>query len=211
MNSTESTKLLNESTSNFKRALVKLFELVLRFMSRAIQLFDMNGLTRAVNALFNPEIVLEFCDQAQPLLNEVQTAFENHYRVHCHEWQQALREKAATLKELIDDMHAPLNRIDLNVSRIEQSISAADRIKILHWMSTVEYDRVHSSAKAGRTPGTGGWFLKHPNYQRWRRSKVSMLLWLHGIRTSTQPIRQLKIANQGDSWRWEDQACFNSS
>ena len=64
-----------------------------------------------------------------------------------------------------------------------------ERLKILQWLSNVQYRKHHQSISKCLLDGTGSWLLDKPQYMEWRNSSVSSVLWLHGIRKC--PIRPL--------------------
>lgn len=64
-----------------------------------------------------------------------------------------------------------------NVLRTEQK-----KGQILSWLSEIEYIKHHWNALEGILDGTGHWLLGKREFREWRTSKVSSILWLHGIR-----------------------------
>jgi len=57
--------------------------------------------------------------------------------------------------------------------------------KIITWTSEIPFQKMHNSAREGRTPDTGEWLLEHEEFKKWSSSDESMILWLHGIRKSS--------------------------
>ena len=52
----------------------------------------------------------------------------------------------------------------------------------LDWISDIDVGAKHQSVKSKRTPGSGKWFLSHPEYQRWLGSSSSQKLYCPGER-----------------------------
>jgi len=64
-------------------------------------------------------------------------------------------------------------------------------MKILDWISTIAYEDNHKTTAEGLLEGTGRWLRNKPEFQEWRASSVSGILWLHGKRKPDR-IRILK-------------------
>ena len=54
--------------------------------------------------------------------------------------------------------------------------------EVLAWLSPIDTETNYKRACHLHQPGTGQWFLKREEFQRWAQAENS-LLWLHGIRT----------------------------
>lgn len=70
------------------------------------------------------------------------------------------------------------------IAACEANFVAEKRIKILKWLSQVEYEKHHRNAMEDLLENTGQWLLEKKQYKEWRSSSASGILWLHGIRMS---------------------------
>lgn len=66
-----------------------------------------------------------------------------------------------------------------------ESREKEERLRILLWLSNIQYKKHHQSLSKGSLEGTGSWLLEKPQFVEWRNSSVSSVLWLHGIRRSS--------------------------
>lgn len=82
-------------------------------------------------------------------------------------------------------------------------LSGDERIRVLHWMSRIEYRNHHEDLSKGLLDQSGQWLLESKHFIEWGQSSVSSILWLHGIRKrpshSTIHLRLTKY-----SWFGED-------
>ncbi|KAF8183290.1 hypothetical protein K438DRAFT_1144097 [Mycena galopus ATCC 62051] len=54
------------------------------------------------------------------------------------------------------------------------------RIKLVDWLSPINFFLRHTDISRVRQPGTGGWLLVDPHFQAWE-SGSGRTLWCHGI------------------------------
>ncbi|KAL9110561.1 MAG: hypothetical protein Q9227_004919 [Pyrenula ochraceoflavens] len=179
--------LTHEARQSLENNIVKLYEEILRFLGAAVKLLDSSIVSRTVEAVFETNDVSGFCSRCITLENKAQIAFENLNILQCQQWQKNLGQKATKLQETLSDMQAPLFRIHEKVSVMFENISGTERSNVLQWISKVEYDDNHSSAKEGRVSDTGDWLLCHQQYKAWWNANTSATLWLHGIREQALP------------------------
>jgi hypothetical protein len=69
-----------------------------------------------------------------------------------------------------------------------------DREKIIQWLACTDSSLNHNAAHNKHQPGTGEWFIKGPNMEKWKTTQSS-LLWLHGIRQSSLFPHNLEYVN----------------
>lgn len=97
-------------------------------------------------------------------------------------------EQRKALEKLLDEikkirnLEEQIHDIDVGVAAIWWKLDGQERNDILLWTSNIPYQYHHSTASKGRTEGTGEWLLKHQQFQEWKMSNDSMILWPHGIR-----------------------------
>jgi hypothetical protein len=165
--------------SDLQRSLVRLYTLILQFLATAIALLAKRGSRRLVHAILNPDEVEKFLEDVQKLEHSLEADVSNCERVV----QKAARShEAARLLSLLDELRAPLVRVDARVEALLDRSDQSERCKILEWASNIPYESNHFAAKKGRTEGTAEWILKHRTFCEWRSSSASTILWLHGIR-----------------------------
>lgn len=165
----------------FTSALTQLYAIILRFLAKAIRLFDGNTALRAIRAVLHPDDVSEFEEECQKWENRVEIEAHNCERV-CSRTEHA---QAAEFKKLLNELTQPDSvffRIDAKVTDLWHRSAKDERIKILSWTSDIPYKDNHELACQGRTSETGTWLLEHNRYQEWQSLDESMILWLHGIR-----------------------------
>ncbi len=91
----------------------------------------------------------------------------------------------SALLRLLETYQAAIARTDERVAKLWLRADASDRHRVLCWASSIPYEKVHETALAGRTPGTGQWLLGHARFREWRDCSASMIPWLSGIRKMT--------------------------
>ncbi|MCJ1264207.1 hypothetical protein MMC22_004078 [Lobaria immixta] len=160
---------------NLTSALVALYSTMLSFMGSAIRAYDQGTITRTLHPIMNPAEVIDFLDKCQALENAVVREVDD-----CeHILQASPEEHIQKLKQILDDMQAPM-RIDSRVAALCEELNISERLRLLEWISNIRYEENHFHARQGRIRGTGEWLLQHERYREWRTSSASMILWLHG-------------------------------
>ena len=85
------------------------------------------------------------------------------------------------LRNVLDDLQKPIDRMQKQISDIQDGFQEEERRKILNWLSEQPYIQHHNNVKRDILEGTGSWLLKDDMLLDWRRSSASSILWLHGI------------------------------
>lgn len=187
--------------TNFESSLTELHALILQFTARAIRICQKNSLTRALDAFWKPDEVLSFETDCDKIEKRVEIEAKNCDRL----LDKLERENTVRRTENLQKLHNDLNelqkmkdsidRIEAGVSRLWNNSVEDKQAEILQWTSKVPYLDNHQTAREGRTNGTGDWIMHHPQYQEWITSGQSMILWLHGIRTSAISITDNEYTN----------------
>ena len=60
-----------------------------------------------------------------------------------------------------------VSRIDANVETVKSKFDKEEDLKILDWLTLVDYGPQHSDVRTRRQPGTGQWLLDSAEFQRW--------------------------------------------
>ena len=176
-----------EALTNFESALVKLYAVILQFLSKAIQLFDKNTASRAIHGFWSPDDVTDFENKCQTLEEQVEIEVKNCERFYNRVARAEDGRNAVQLKLLLQDMKQSISRLDTTVTTLGSRSAEAKREVILSWTSNIFFRDDHDSACQGRTIGTAEWLLQHDKYRKWQSSNESMILWLNGIRWSSLP------------------------
>ncbi|KAL7270484.1 hypothetical protein RUND412_006805, partial [Rhizina undulata] len=67
------------------------------------------------------------------------------------------------------------------LDKLEEMNDDALQFEILDWISKVPFEDHHLFIRRSRQVGTGNWLLKKNDFENWRNSRSSSILWLHGI------------------------------
>ena len=67
-----------------------------------------------------------------------------------------------------------------HLSALSERYENKQLVEAIAWISNVPFEENHNTARQGRVDETGEWLLQHRSYLRWRRSRSSAILWLHG-------------------------------
>ena len=170
---------LEPAVANLESAIVTLYAAMLRFLSTANQLYDKNVAARAIHGILNPDKVVSFVDECQSLERRVDIEASNCERTYS---RAKLGECGERLKQLLAGLQEPIVRVDSRVAALHDRLDESERSEILTWVSDIQYESNHYTARKERTDGTGEWLLRHERYREWRGSSASTILWLHGIR-----------------------------
>ena len=177
-----------EGLESLESALVKIYALILQFLSKAIRQFDKNTASRALHAFWCFDDVADFEKKCQAQEEQVEIGAETCERF-CNRTARAEGVRSVEeLKQMLEEMKEQnqlLVQVDTRVTTLWNRSSENERSQILCWTSDIPYRDHHELARTGRTIGTGEWLLKHSQFQEWHSSNESMILWLHGIRKSS--------------------------
>ncbi|KAF8249261.1 ankyrin [Wilcoxina mikolae CBS 423.85] len=164
-------------TDGLEGALVALYSAALVYLAKAKSYFCQNPGKRIVSAFFDTDEHTNFLVNIQTKESELQ----KYLNLAKAEYSQA------QLRGLLEGLRRPIERIEVKVDEIQDRfkeirdvLSAERRVAILKWLSVVKYEAHHSRALADREPGTGAWLLRRPDFNAWRNSDKSTLLWLYG-------------------------------
>lgn len=170
----------DQATSNLVVALTNLYAEILRFLSRAIQLYRRRTASRTVHAFFHPDKVADHTKRFRTLEERVDTEAGVCESAARRSMRGTLDEREKHLMELLEGMRQPLVRVDSRMSDLDARLSDKERTDTLCWASSIPFGENHYTARKGRTEETGLWLLRHELYHEWRASSASMILWMHG-------------------------------
>jgi len=110
-----------------------------------------------------------------------------------------MRSLAHNMKDILLDLENPMIHISLQLeciqdgldseciaiiclAKITKGLAEEERRRVMRWLSTEQYTAHHKTIAGTRLPSSGSWLFKKFEYQRWRKSSLCSLLWLHGDR-----------------------------
>ncbi|KAL4902057.1 hypothetical protein BDW74DRAFT_181216 [Aspergillus multicolor] len=137
------------AATELRKALTALYNRVLVYLAKAKRMLDQECILRY------PRLSSSIYEVATTQLTVDECA-----RLVDREGQLA---RHAQLKRILDDIDAPLTRLDERLSEIEDNLDESKR------------------TRSDFLAGTGTWLLTHPLYKQWKDDSASSLLWLHGI------------------------------
>jgi hypothetical protein len=92
------------------------------------------------------------------------------------------REKAI---ELLSSFQEPVYRLaqqmDILQAKINEEAHVQRSKNIYKWLAPANYRDHHRVAASNLLPGSAAWFLDHLDFHKWKDSRESSILWLHGI------------------------------
>ncbi|GAA91823.1 hypothetical protein RIB2604_02113150 [Aspergillus luchuensis] len=80
----------------------------------------------------------------------------------------------------LQDIRKRLPRIEAQVIESLDELKSEEVLKILEWISPVQYGAHHDTVSGNRTPGTGEWLLQKNEFREWEEGSSSAVLWLRG-------------------------------
>jgi hypothetical protein len=91
---------------------------------------------------------------------------------------------AAYLRKLLDDRFQleELPSYPAREAGLVKNLERTKKLEILGWISKMPYTQHHETVRKGRLENSGLWLFDQLDYVKWRKSRSSSLLWLHGIR-----------------------------
>ena len=165
---------------NLKETMVSLYAAVLRFLAKAIMLYDKRTLSRTFHGTFRPLEIANILKEFQSLEDRLGLDTSSCERVCTRNLHQNSDEVVKGLQDILAKLEAPLLRVDSSVAALYQNMEGTERAEILKWISPIPYEKSHLNARQNRTQGTGKWLLNHDLYLEWRKSSAATVLWLRG-------------------------------
>ena len=172
----------SQCTLNLRATLINLYVLVFTFLLAARRLNAKSHASRTAHAIFQPVEALAFVEKCEKLETCVAHDASICESSRACERGERLTKEVEHLNTLLHSFEQPIGRLDSNVDTLLTAIHASKQAEVLQWISSIPHKDSHSTARTGRTDGTGNWLLGHDSFCDWRRSKSSMALWLHGPR-----------------------------
>ncbi|KAL9613019.1 MAG: hypothetical protein Q9167_002409 [Letrouitia subvulpina] len=168
---------VSDVTKEMKNALIRLYAAILIYLSKAKRYFQQKTANeeRVIKSVVDPRSDL---DQYFNTINTAQVEVDRYLRLVN---MQDQIENQKQLKDLLEQMDRPLNRMNITINEIWDSLDGSKRATILQWISAEPYIQHHREVKTDVLAGTGQWLLSNPTFKKWKEESASSILWLHGI------------------------------
>ncbi|KAI2904559.1 hypothetical protein CBS76997_4162 [Aspergillus niger] len=186
---------LSEARQALQDEIVKCYTAVLKFLSLARKYYQCSRMKRAVNFIISKDDLRHCTKEIQIAeqqfliqkgladsedLGNIETNVLHTILIATSTADQVNDMKTKLEKALLD-LDKPLIRVVDQVSDLHRSLKDNERAQILRWISPVPAQEHYREASASLMPGSGEWLFRHPEFQAWRDSSSSEVLWLHGI------------------------------
>ena len=86
------------------------------------------------------------------------------------------------LNNLYETVGTEFSQARLERTRVQSKDEINERLKFLEWISNENHEADFDRIIKQRHPGTGMWFVKTAQFQKWLRETSSSLLWCYGNR-----------------------------
>ncbi|KAF4626835.1 hypothetical protein G7Y89_g11321 [Cudoniella acicularis] len=100
----------------------------------------------------------------------------------------------------------PISRIEVNVDTMRYKLDKDEDIKILDWLTQVDYGPQQTDYIRRRQPGTGQWLLDSPGFQTWLKT-IKQTLFCPGILGAGKTILTA-IATNDLNTRFQNDSCI---
>jgi hypothetical protein len=176
------------ASHGLKDALVRAYALILEYLCKSKAYFSSKTPKRmAGSVLLGPGDFSELmkriqtgCSSIDQHARLVDTELHHRLEHRIQEFNANLDRHEATMRTILEDLKAPLQRMDDRLKDIQDNMNLEERYKVLQWVSPQPYIQHHEESKKGVLVGTGQWLLEEPDFKAWKTSSSSSVLWLHG-------------------------------
>nr|XP_001391675.2 hypothetical protein ANI_1_1862064 [Aspergillus niger CBS 513.88] len=185
---------LSEARQALQDEIVKCYTAVLKFLSLARKYYQCSRMKRAVNFISKDDLrhcTKEIQSAEQQFLIQKGLADSEdlgnietnvlHTILIATSTADQVNDMKTKLEKTLLDLDKPLIRVVDQVSDLHRALKDNERGQILRWISPVPAQEHYREASASLMPGSGEWLFRHPEFQAWRDSSSSEVLWLYGI------------------------------
>ncbi|GJP92388.1 hypothetical protein AlacWU_05287 [Aspergillus niger] len=197
----QKSSALSEARQALQDEIVKCYTAVLKFLSLARNYYQCSRPKRAVNFISKDDLrhcTKEIQSAEQQFLIQKGLADREdlgnietnvlHTILIATSTADQVNDMKTKLEKALLDLDKPLIRVVDQVSDLHRALKDNERGQILRWISPVPAQEHYREASASLMPGSGEWLFRHPEFQAWRDSSSSEVLWLHGIRELNDDI-----------------------
>ncbi|KAF7931270.1 hypothetical protein EAE99_003741 [Botrytis elliptica] len=157
--------------TGFDEALLELYAAILTFESHAIQIYRKSTPSRLISAIKLP---------SNKLQDGLKMVWVKHQRVTvCTRLidAQFIRE----FEDILRQFEQPIIRSATILQDYQDSLELRERETLLRWLSEIPYRKHHKLKRSERLEGSCEWLLSSTDYNQWKDSSASSILWLNGI------------------------------
>ncbi|OJJ72655.1 hypothetical protein ASPBRDRAFT_548678 [Aspergillus brasiliensis CBS 101740] len=185
---------LSEARKALQDDIVKCYTAVLKFLSLARRYYQCSRLKRVVDFITQDDLrncTKEIQNAEQQFLiqkglvdSEDLSSIETnmlHTTFIVTSTADQINDSQTKLQKALVDLGKPLTRVVDQVSDLHRALEDNERGQILHWISPIPAQEHFREASAQLMPGSGEWLFRHSEFQAWRDSSSSEVLWIHGI------------------------------
>ncbi|KAI0538713.1 hypothetical protein GGR58DRAFT_467094 [Xylaria digitata] len=162
---------------NLESALIKLYASVLQALVGINKFLSKSTPTRSLHAIIHPTTgssLLASLENSEAQVEREIVACEGQRKANVDaRYQEQLRG--------LLELREPVLRTDGNVKKVLQKLDKEELIRILQWISPIEYRSHHNTVKELRTKDTCDWLLEHPKFGQWSSATSTITLWLQGF------------------------------
>ena len=178
----------SKASVDLEHALIRLYSLILTYLSKAKSFFDQSFTKRALKSVFvagdefeylakNMDLEYSNVDRCAATLN---TENQNNISDSLEALSIAQCDEHSKLMDILRSIDGPILRMSRQLEDIEDFMDKSKRYEILRWVSAQPYLDHHKQISVHALAGTGRWLLEDPVYVQWHKGSASSLLWLHG-------------------------------
>ncbi|KAI2821658.1 hypothetical protein CBS115989_2857 [Aspergillus niger] len=185
---------LSEARQALQDEIVKCYTAVLKFLSLARKYYQCSRMKRAVNFISKDDLrhcTKEIQSAEQQFLIQKGLADSEdlgnietnvlHTILIATSTADQVNDMKTKLEKTLLDLDKPLIRVVDQVSDLHRALKDNERGQILRWISPVPAQEHYREASASLMPGSGEWLFRHPEFQAWRDSSSSEVLWLEKL------------------------------
>ena len=173
-----------KATDTLKPAIIKLYASMLTFLAEAKHYYAQKTGIRIVKSAFRisqRDMVKlgEDIQDEQVAVDEVARLIDAEY---LRTASQDIKAASSDMREALSQWERPIQHVNDQLEGLVKNLEGTKKLEILRWISKMPYTQHHETVRKGRLENSGLWLFDQPDYMKWRKSRSSSLLWLHGIR-----------------------------
>jgi hypothetical protein len=166
--------------SGLEKALVDLYASLLHILARVGKFLCRGTASRSLYAVFRPTEGTDLLSELEKFENEVIKEASVCESTRSAESDAKSREQVQKLQSLLK-LEEPVLRIDENVQKVLEKMEVEELIRVLNWISPLEYNQPHERIKEARTKGTCNWIVEQSKFYEWQSETSSITFWLQGF------------------------------